>query len=358
MLRIAAAQAVTVRYDCAIFQQAEPEPGTLRRHISGMRVCKGLIVICWRPEARKPEVRVSGLVKWPAKTREIRNRLCDSTRWNEFPFRDGDVVVATYAKTGTTWTQQIVGQLIFRGAPGASFDASPWVDFRPIPLDEVIEKLEAQQHRRFLKTHLPIDALVYSPKARYLYIVRDGRDVAWSFYNHLVGFTPEFYAMVNSDPELGPPMVPPGADIVQYFHEWIRGGAIDMGASFWENVQVWWDARNLRNLLLVHFNDLKADLPGQMRRIADFLGIEIEEDRWGQMVEHCGLDYMRNAAAAETTFVTGAFVEGAKTFFNRGTNGRWKEMLSAADLEAYEQIVKASLSPECARWMATGELAG
>lgn len=52
--------------------------------------------------------------EWPEKRREIQTRVCDSTRWNGFPFRDDDVIVATYAKTGTTWTQQIVGQLIFR----------------------------------------------------------------------------------------------------------------------------------------------------------------------------------------------------------------------------------------------------
>jgi aryl sulfotransferase len=268
------------------------------------------------------------------------------------------VVVATYAKAGTTWTQQIVGQLIFRGEPGASFEASPWVDFRPIPLEHVIGKVEAQNHRRFLKTHLPVDALVISPKAKYIYVVRDGRDVAWSFYNHHAGFTPQAYAMFNSDPDLGPPMAPPNPDIVGYFREWIHGGGIDMGASFWENVQGWWDARHLPRLLLVHYNDLKADLPGQMRRIAAFLSIEVEENKWPQIVKHCGIDYMRNAAVDEAPIFRDLFAEGPKTFFNKGTNGRWKDLLSAADLEAYDQIVKARLTPECARWMATGEIAG
>jgi len=48
-------------------------------------------------------------------------------------------------------------------------------------------------------------------------------------------------------------------------------------------------------------------------------------------------------------------MEGANTFFNKGTNGRWKDTLSTADLEAYDQVVKANLTPDCARWMATGE---
>src|SRR5262249_37501310 len=103
------------------------------------------------------------LSAWPRKIREIQNALCDSPRWNGFKFRDDDIVIATYAKTGTTWTQQIVGELIFRGAESPVFDTSPWVDYRFRPLDQVFEMLEAQKHRRFLKTHLTLDALVFAP---------------------------------------------------------------------------------------------------------------------------------------------------------------------------------------------------
>jgi len=297
-------------------------------------------------------------MRWPQKTREIQTAVSDSTRWNGFKFRDDDIIVATYAKTGTTWTQQIIGQLIFHGKPGlAASDASPWVDFRPIPLEKVVELVEAQQHRRFLKTHLPIDALVFSPKAKYLYIVRDGRDVAWSLYNHHAGFSPAAYEMMNDTPgRVGPPVEPPTSDIVQYFHEWLEDSSLLLlGATFWDHVQGWWDHRHLPNILLVHFNHLKADLPGQMRRIANFLGVEVDEARWPQMIEHCSIEYMRGAAA-ESPIFNDLFNGGSKTFFNKGTNGRWKDVLSSADLEVYEKTVKTHLTPECARWMATGEI--
>jgi len=55
-------------------------------------------------------------IGWPRKTREMHNHHFDSTVWNDFAFRDDDIVIATYGKSGTTWMQQIVGQLIFRGA--------------------------------------------------------------------------------------------------------------------------------------------------------------------------------------------------------------------------------------------------
>ena len=193
----------------------------------------------------------------PVKTREIKNAVADSTRWNYVTFRDDDIVVATYAKTGTTWTQQIVGQLVHQGKDGALLEASPWIDFRPIPLEIVLEGIAAQKHRRFLKTHLPVDALRFSPKAKYLYVVRDGRDVAWSMHNHHLGFTEQVYPMFNNTfGREGDPLVPPTPDVAQYFREWLDGGGLPVGVSFWEHVQGWYDIRHLPNVLLLHFNNL------------------------------------------------------------------------------------------------------
>jgi aryl sulfotransferase len=293
----------------------------------------------------------------PRKTHEVQNVLCDSTRWDDFKFRDDDIIIATYAKTGTTWTQQIVSQLVLEGSDTDLFTTSPWVDFRLVPIDQLIAGLEAQQHRRFLKTHLPLDALVFSPKAKYIYIARDGRDTLWSLYNHHAGFTAAAYHMLNEVPgRVGPALEPPVDDIVQYFHEWLDGGGLPLGGSFWQNVQGWWNARHLPNILLLHFNELKADMTGQIRRIARFLDITINEEKWPLIVEHCTFEYMRNNGSTHSPLLDQVFQEGGKTFFHKGTNGRWKDVLSAADIEKYERISKANLTPDCAYWLATGQM--
>ena len=96
-------------------------------------------------------------IDWPRKTREIHSHHFDSTAWNDLRFRDDDIVIATYGKSGTTWTQQIVGQLIFGGDPElAVADLSPWLDLRVPPKQIKLPVVEAQTHRRFLKTHLPV----------------------------------------------------------------------------------------------------------------------------------------------------------------------------------------------------------
>ena len=124
-------------------------------------------------------------IKWPQKSREFQNHHFDSTFWNEFKFRDDDIIVSTYAKSGTTWLQQILSQLIFNGREDMEVaEISPWIDLRVPPKEVKLPQVESQAHRRFLKTHLPVDALVFSPKAKYIYIGRDGRDVLWSMHNH------------------------------------------------------------------------------------------------------------------------------------------------------------------------------
>ena len=292
---------------------------------------------------------------WPVKTRELHNHHFDSTAWNDFAFRDDDIVIATYGKAGTTWTQQIVGQLVFAGAEDiAVHDISPWLDLRA-PLTPVKHAmLAAQTHRRFIKTHLPVDALAFSPRAKYLYIGRDGRDVAVSLYNHHARATDGWFQMLNDTPgRVGPPMPPPAASAGEAFETWLR----DDGAPFWpffSSVRTWWEVRALPNVLFVHYADLKRDLAGHMRRIADFLGITLAPAEWAAAVEHCTFEYMR--AHGDRTVPAGGKMwrDGAAAFLHRGEAGRWRELLTPAQGEAYAARALAELGADCARWLEQG----
>jgi aryl sulfotransferase len=106
--------------------------------------------------------------------------------------------------------------------------------------------------------------------------------------------------------------------------------------------------------MLVHFNDLKRDMPDEMRRIAAFLDIPIDEARWPQIVEYCTFDWMKNNAAKSVP-LGGAFWDGgAETFINKGVNGRWANTLTADESAAYEARAIRELGADCARWLATG----
>ena len=273
-------------------------------------------------------------IQWPRKQRDLHNHHFDSTIWDDFDFRDDDIIISTYAKSGTTWVQQIVSQLLFQGQEGM--------------------EVAAQTHRRFIKTHLPVDALVFSPRAKYIYIGRDGRDVVWSMYNHHANANDLWYEALNDTPGLvGPPIEKPVDDVRQYFQEWLAGDGQPWW-PYWENIRTWWEIRHLPNVLFLHFADMKADMPAEMRRVADFLEIAIDESQWPRMVEFCGFDYMK-ANATKSVPLGGAFWDaGAQVFIHKGQNGRWRDVLTAEDCQAYEARARDELGPDCARWLSEG----
>lgn len=297
------------------------------------------------------------VIPWPEKTRELHNHHFDSTIWNDFRFRDGDIVIATYAKSGTTWMQQIVAQLLFGGDPDVAVaDMSPWVDLRVPARADKLAALEAQTHRRFVKTHLPVDALVFSPRAQYIYVVRDGRDVVWSLYNHHLTANAAWYAALNDTPgRIGPPMPLPNPSITAYFREWLDRNGFPFW-PYWDNVRSWWSVRRLPNVCLVHFADLKNDLAAQIRRIAGFLGIPVDESRWPTILRNCSFERMKQHGSRLVP-LNGSFWErGADSFLHKGTNGRWRAVLSAADSHDYELTAGRMLGVSCAQWLRRGSI--
>ncbi len=297
---------------------------------------------------------MDGKTAWPKKARELFVSQMDSTIWNDFSYRDNDIIIATHAKAGTTWTQQIVAQLVLGGEPVDVHALSPWVDSRGMPFPERLEMLEAQQHRRFLKTHLPLDAFVFSPKARYIYIGRDGRDVVWSMHNHHLQLKDEAFERFNRDLPPGVrPFLKPDLELVPYFRRWMDEDGYPWW-PFWDSVRTWWQARSLPNVLFLHFNDLKRDLRGEIARVAAFLDVTLDAAGLDRAAERCSFDYMKTHAERFAPRGGRLLAGGAGSFFQAGTNGRWRDMLTPEDIARYEALAERELGPECARWLVDG----
>ena len=256
--------------------------------------------------------------------REYRWHVSDNLRWKRFVPRPDDVVVCTPPKCGTTWMQTIVSTLLFPDgdAPGPVVDISPWIDARFEPIDDVIERLEAQTHRRSVKTHTPADGIPWFSEASYIVVGRDGRDVCMSFLNHLSNMRPDVVSelissAVDDGIELvGPP--PPVHDVHEFFSWWLNDNPL-----WFEHVSSFWSHRGEANVLFVHYSDMLVDLDVQTRRVAVFLGIEADE-RWPSQVERCTFEAMKDRSSEIADFDR-VFVGGANTFLYKGTNGRWRE---------------------------------
>ena len=300
----------------------------------------------------------------PQRTRTYQNHHLDSTRWNYFTQRPGDIVISTSYKAGTTWTQNIVGQLLFPNGelPFPPIALSPWLDLRTQPLENVLNQLEAQQTRRFIKTHLPLDALPFRTDVKYVVVSRDARDVFMSLMNHWGSHTDFAYDNMNGVPgRVGEPMPRFVDDVGARWRDWTTRASFAWeqdGYPYWshfEHLRSWWPWRHLPNVRLVHYADLLRDLEGEMRALAAFLGTEVPEARWPVLVEACRFESMRETAI---NTIDGAmkvmFKDGARTFFNKGTNGRWRDVLTADDMKLYETAVDRVLGADARRWMEEG----
>ena len=290
----------------------------------------------------------------PRKTRELMNHHLDSRVWNAFPFRPNDVIVATYPKSGTTWMQQIVLQILSKGKLEIPLHTiSPWLDSR-IGMERHLAMLSGQKHRRFIKSHLPLNALQYRPRPKYIYVARDGRDACFSLYNHLANATDFYFNMYNNMPgRIGPPLMRPGPEVRDFFRQWLADSDRP-DSSYWEHIRSWWDGRNVPNIMLVHYADLKRDLDGQLRRIASFLGNVVPDEAWPVIADHCSFDYMKSHANLFIEAPELIFKGGAQAVINKGFNGRWRDVLTSEDIAAYEQTARAQLSEECVAWLANG----
>lgn len=298
----------------------------------------------------------------PQRTRVYQNHHFDSTRWDYFATRPDDVVIATSYKSGTTWTQSIVAHLLFPGElPAPLAELSPWLDMRLFPLEVVLNGLAAQTHRRFIKTHLPLDALPWDPERKFLYVARDGRDVFLSLWNHHSNFTEETLATFNSIPgRVGEEFPRAPADVHEFWRHWVSRGWFEGesdGWPFWShlsNVQSWWDFRHVPNILLLHYADLVEDTEREARRIARFLGIDVPESRWPEIVERVSLPAMRRKGELYAPGGGQFWKGGAGTFLHKGTNGRWREVLTDAELAQYDAACARALTPACRAWLEHG----
>jgi hypothetical protein len=299
--------------------------------------------------------------------RRYRGHFADSERWQRFATRADDVIITTPSKCGTTWMQTIVGMLLLGrvelGAPISTI--SPWLDMQIHSDDEVFGILDRQTQRRFIKSHTPLDGLPLRSTMTYIAVVRHPLDVALSDRDHGRNMRADV-AMELRNGAVGEPDPDPvvrtrapedPGDFLRWFidnDEPPSGSGPHGLCDYCQQVLTYWDAREAPNVHLVHYADLWADLDGQMRRVADVLGVAVDEARWPAFVEGATLSSMRARAADTAPNAHQGLWESPEKFFRAGGTRAWASLLTAADITHFEHRMH-ELAGDAAAWALEGQ---
>jgi len=283
-----------------------------------------------------------------AEIRRYSNRLWDNDRWQAFVHRPGDIVISTAYKSGTSWMQRICSLLVFGTSElEASLDEiSPWLDATSQPQQTIFEAFERQTHRRFIKTHCPLDGMRLRDDVDYICVARDPRDVCISMWHQ-----------IPNSRRLSQDAVVSSADFPTFLRAWLTRPGIDGEADGWpywsyfNHAHSCWRERERANVHLIHFQDLLDDLSGVMRRLAERLGLQPPADAWPSLVAAARFDAMKSAHTLTTPGVAWNAWKDNRAFFRRGTSGEWRERFTSDDLKVYDRAVADKIPEDLNQWL-------
>jgi len=286
----------------------------------------------------------------PEQTIQYKGAFTDSTRWTDFKNRPDDIFVCTPPKSGTTWMQAICALLVFQ-TPDLKVNPaaiSPWIDAAFSPIEDVLALLEKQTHRRIIKTHTPLDGIPFFPECQYICVYRDPRDVYLSFRSHIENMKLDIpKAMLEKSPEVG-------------FREWV---ATDFApgeeagpslGSILHHLKSFQAFESLPNIGLYHYSDLTKDLTSEMQAIADQLGIQVDSELLPRLAESASFRNMKSNAKDFAPGVDADFWHDSGRFFNKGTSGQWRDVISAIGNKEFAAALARGLSPDRAQWLMAG----
>jgi aryl sulfotransferase len=279
-----------------------------------------------------------------------RGVVTDTNRWTNFMYRPGDIFVCTPPKCGTTWTQAICAMLIFGKADHGAQPAtlSPWVDADFAPIEEYLEQVEAQTHRRYLKTHTPFDGIPYHKDCVYLVVFRDPRDVYFSSCNHRDNM---------NDQELALKAMPSGPNAYQdWLNETREPGTWDRYnlMALIDFYKSYWPYRDLENVHIFHYSDMMRDLKRAIAAMAAALDIPVSDEQLNAYTEAASFDHMKSNAGQFAPIAGTDFWKTDAGFFANGKNRQWAEKLNSDELAAFDARMAGLLPPDQVDWLLNG----
>ncbi|XP_066482996.1 sulfotransferase 1C2-like [Tiliqua scincoides] len=260
-----------------------------------------------------------------------------SEKWGriwEFQARPDDVLICTYPRSGTTWTQEIVDMIRHEGdlqkcARAPITQRVPFIELSAPIFTHVsgLEAAEAMPSPRTLKTHLPVQLLppsFWEQNCKIIYVARNVKDNAVSYFH--------FHRMNQRMPEPG--------NWDQFLANFIAG-KVTWG-SWFDHVRDWWKAKDHHPILYLFYEDMKMDPAHTIQKIAQFLELELPEPVLNQIIQHTNFESMKaNPMVNYTPF--SHMDQTISPFIRKGIIGDWKEHFTVAQSEQLDVVIAREL---------------
>lgn len=269
-------------------------------------------------------------------------------------WRDGDVVVSVPPKSGTTWTMNIVHQLLTGGTDAFHdiYAEVPWIEFLSHPQEThqaVADRVAAmhRDRRRAFKSHsappdVPFVAQDDGPDVKYVVICRNPEEALVSFRPFLAQHSEEWHALWGMPHGL---MTRP--DFPSFYWDVIDANA--MQARFFGFLQAWWPLRNRQNVLFLHYSDMKRDHEGSIRQIARFIKADPTPAQWPRILEYTSFAWMkRHESKFEARSIAAPPILRPGAMIRKGAAGAARSDGMTEEISAHLEAAGRRICPDAA----------
>ena len=247
--------------------------------------------------------------------------------------RPDDIWIVTFPRCGTTWTQQIVRLIINRGKEDGLkiVDAIPWVEsFANIPSIGMNYRIDVDKMAspRAFKSHLPYElmpcGLPSSTPGKYIYVARNPRDVAVSYFHHERAIL--FYPLCEWD---------------DYFERFLKGD-VDFG-DYFDHVLSWWAHKDDDNVLFLKYEDMKKDLPSVVATIAKFIGQDISKELVEEIAQRTTFENMKKDNLVNYEWIKMVRRPSEGDFIRKGVIGDWKNYFTPEQIARLDAVYEKKM---------------
>lgn len=219
---------------------------------------------------------------------------------------DDDVYLVSYPKSGNTWLRFLIANLLAENPKKVSLSGLEKIV--PDIYRNTNEELSMISRPRILKSH---ESFVPNYK-KVIYIVRDPRDVAVSYYHHLIKTR----------------KIKEGYPMKDWIEEFVRGCYTPEFGTWKENVGSWVGARKRdQNFLLVSYEQLLENSLDSLKEISSFLNLNVPVGRIKEAILLSSAERMRKIEKQENWQPSAGDMRSDKRFVRSAKSGGWKKEL-------------------------------